>query len=103
MCQDIKRTPVHDQFKENVMFLTFFSLTCTKKIKMQILLSFFKTPPTLSLPSYNNIFPSYLMMSKSSPVRCTILALVAVAYKREQHRNTFKGHRCGAGQTPSEG
>ena len=31
-----------------------------------------------------------LMMPKSSPVRCTILALVAVAYKREQHRNTFK-------------
>ena len=45
----------------------------------------------------------YVMMPKSSPVRCTILALVAVACKREQHKNTFKGHRCGAGQTPSEG
>ena len=28
-------------------------------------------------------------MPKSSPVRCTILALVAVAYKREQHKNTL--------------
>ena len=28
---------------------------------------------------------------------------VAIACKREQHRNIFKGHRCGAGQTPSEG
>ena len=44
-----------------------------------------------------------LMMPESSPVRCTILALVTVTCKREQHRNTFKGHRCGAGQTPSEG
>ena len=31
-----------------------------------------------------------LMMPKSSPVRCTILALVAVAYKREQHRIAFE-------------
>ena len=30
-----------------------------------------------------------LMMLKSSPVRCTIPALVAVAYKREQHKNTL--------------
>ena len=30
-----------------------------------------------------------LMMPKSSPVRCTIPALVAVAYKREQHKNTL--------------
>ena len=30
-----------------------------------------------------------LMMPKSSPVRCTILAFVAVAYKREQHKNTL--------------
>ena len=45
----------------------------------------------------------FLMMPKSSPVRCTILALVAVACKREQHRNTFKEHRCGADQTPFEG
>ena len=29
------------------------------------------------------------MMPKSSPVRCTIPALVAVAYKREQHKNTL--------------
>ena len=28
-----------------------------------------------------------LMMPKSSPVRCTILALVAIAYKKEQHKN----------------
>ena len=28
-------------------------------------------------------------MPKSSPVRCTIPALVAVAYKREQHKNTL--------------
>ena len=28
-------------------------------------------------------------MPKSSPVRCTILALVAIAYKREQHKNTL--------------
>ena len=33
------------------------------------------------------------MMPKSSPVRYTILALVAVAYKREQHKNTFRRHR----------
>ena len=45
----------------------------------------------------------WLMMPKSSPMRCTILALVAVAYKREQHKNTFRRHRCGAGQTPFEG
>ena len=32
---------------------------------------------------------SVMMMPKSSPVRCTILALVAVAYKREQHKNTL--------------
>ena len=44
-----------------------------------------------------------LMMPKNSPVRCTILALVAVAYKRDQHKNTSRRHRCGAGQTPSEG
>ena len=25
-----------------------------------------------------------------------------VAWKREQHKNDFKGHQCGAGQTPSE-
>ena len=31
-----------------------------------------------------------LMMPKSSPVRCTILAFVAVAYKREQHRIAFE-------------
>ena len=31
-----------------------------------------------------------LMMPKSSPVRCTILALVVVAYKREQHKNTLQ-------------
>ena len=31
-----------------------------------------------------------LMMPISSPVRRTILALVAVTCKREQHRNTFK-------------
>ena len=31
----------------------------------------------------------FLMMPKSSPVRCTIPALVAVAYKREQHKNTL--------------
>ena len=30
-----------------------------------------------------------MMMLKSSPVRCTIPALVAVAYKREQHKNTL--------------
>ena len=35
-------------------------------------------------------------MPKRSPVTCTILALVAVTCKREQHRNTFKGHWCGA-------
>ena len=29
------------------------------------------------------------MMPKSSPVRCTIPTLVAVAYKREQHKNTL--------------
>ena len=29
------------------------------------------------------------MMLKSSPVRCTIPALVAIAYKREQHKNTL--------------
>ena len=29
-------------------------------------------------------------MPKSSPVRCTILALVAVAYKREKHRIAFE-------------
>ena len=28
---------------------------------------------------------------------------ITVAWKTEQHKNTFKGHRCGAGQTPSEG
>ena len=28
-------------------------------------------------------------MPKSSPVRCTILVLVVVAYKREQHKNTL--------------
>ena len=28
---------------------------------------------------------------------------ITVAWKIEQHKNTFKGHRCGAGQTPSEG
>ena len=32
----------------------------------------------------------YLMKPKSSPVRCTILALVAVAYKGEQHKNTLQ-------------
>ena len=26
-----------------------------------------------------------------------------VAWKIEQYKNAFKGHRCGAGQTPSEG
>ena len=31
-----------------------------------------------------------LMMPKSSPVRCTILALVTIAYKREQHKNTLQ-------------
>ena len=30
------------------------------------------------------------MMPKSSPVRCTILALVAVTYKREQNNNTLQ-------------
>ena len=30
------------------------------------------------------------MMPKSSPVRCTILALVAVTYKREQNENTLQ-------------
>ena len=29
------------------------------------------------------------MMPKSSPVRCTIPVFVAVAYKREQHKNTL--------------
>ena len=38
-----------------------------------------------------------VMILKNSPVRCTILALVAVAYKREQHKNTSRRHRCGAG------
>ena len=28
---------------------------------------------------------------------------ITIAWKIEQHKNTFKGHRCGAGQTPSEG
>ena len=31
-----------------------------------------------------------VMMPKSSPVRCTILVLVAIAYKREQHKNTLQ-------------
>ena len=31
-----------------------------------------------------------LMMPKSSPGRCTILALVAVTYKREQNKNTLQ-------------
>ena len=31
-----------------------------------------------------------VMMPKSSPMRCTILALVAVAYKRKQHKNTLQ-------------
>ena len=30
------------------------------------------------------------MMPKSSPVRCTILELVAVTYKREQNKNTLQ-------------
>ena len=29
-------------------------------------------------------------MPKSSPVRCTILALVAVTYKREQNKNNLQ-------------
>ena len=39
------------------------------------------------------------MMPKSSPVRCTILALITVAYKREQHKNTFSE---GAGVEPAK-
>ena len=55
---------------------------------------------------FREIFDSIklvMMMPKNSPVRCTILAFLAVAYKREQHINTFRRHRCGADQTPSEG
>ena len=28
---------------------------------------------------------------------------MTVSWKIEQHKNAFKGHRCGAGQAPSEG
>ena len=40
-----------------------------------------------------------VMMPKSSPVRCTIPALVAVAYKREQHQKHFTG---GIGVEPAK-
>ena len=33
-----------------------------------------------------------MMMPKSSPVRCTILALVVVACKREQHKTPSRGN-----------
>ena len=44
-----------------------------------------------SLSAHTCVLHAYvLMMPKSSPVRCTILALVAVTYKREQNENTLQ-------------
>ena len=51
-----------------------------------------RTPSATSPSSTNEDMElaEQMMMPKSSPVRCTILALVAVAYKREQDKNTLQ-------------
>ena len=38
----------------------------------------------------NNLMSQCVMMSESSPVRCTILTLAVVTFKREQNKNTLQ-------------